>query len=97
VFISAFGSPPIADAAVPLATGFTGPAIGFSDLFLFNGRDTVSRSIVLEVTGFKVPEMAKFGQLNVLDFPCVPTDGFVEIDNFGVRKGKGSEKLKDVL
>ena len=33
----------------------------------------------------------------MLDFSSVPTDGFVKVDNFGMRKGKGSEKLKDVL
>ena len=33
----------------------------------------------------------------MLDFSCISTDGFVEVNNFGVRKGKGSEKLKDVF
>jgi hypothetical protein len=57
----------------------------------------VSCAIVLEVTGFEVSEMAKFGQLDMLDFPCVSMDGLVKVDDLGVRKGKGSEKLKDVL
>ena len=80
--ITTFGSAPIADTAVPLATGLIGPAVGFNDLFLLNGRVTVSCTIILEVTGFEVPETPKFGQLNVLDFSCISTDGFVEVNNF---------------
>ena len=92
-----FGSTLIADTAVPLATGLIGLAVSFSDLFLFNSRVMVSCTVILEVMGFEVPEMPKFGQLNVLDFSCVSTDGFVKVNNFGVRKGKGSKKLKDVF
>ena len=33
----------------------------------------------------------------MLDFSSVSMDGFVKVDNLGVQKGKGSEKLKDVL
>ena len=33
----------------------------------------------------------------MLDFPSVATDGFVKVDDFGVRVGKGSEKLKDIF
>ena len=61
VLIAALRGPPITDTAVPLAADFIGPAVKFGDLFLFNGRVTVSCAIVLEVTGFKVPESAKFG------------------------------------
>ena len=82
VSITTFGSAPIADTTVPLATGLIGPAVGFNDLFLFNGRVTVSCAVILEVTGFEVPEMPKFGQLNVLDFSCISMDGFVEVNNF---------------
>jgi hypothetical protein len=33
----------------------------------------------------------------MLNFPCVATDCSVKVNDFGVRKGKGSEKLKDIL
>jgi hypothetical protein len=79
-----------------LTTGFTGSAIGPGDLFLFNCT-TVSGTIFLEVTGFEVSETAEFGQFNMLDFPNVAANGFIKVNDFGVRIGKGSEKLKDVF
>ena len=42
-------------------------------------------------------ETPKFGELDVFNFSCVATDGLVEVDDFVVGKGKGSEKLKDVF
>jgi len=33
----------------------------------------------------------------MLNFPCVATDRSVKVNDFGVGKGKGSEKLKDIL
>jgi len=51
----------------------------------------------LEVTGFKVLKTSNFGEFNVLDFSGIATDGFVEVDDFGVRVRKGSEKLKNVF
>ena len=84
VLITTFESTPIADTAVPLVTGLIGPLVSFSNLFLFNGRVTVSCIVILEVTGIEVPETPKFGQLNVLDLSCISTDGFVEVNNFGV-------------
>jgi hypothetical protein len=33
----------------------------------------------------------------VLDFPGIVTNGFVEVDDFGVQVGKGSEKLKNIF
>jgi len=44
-----------------------------------------------------VAETPEIRELNVLDFTCVATDCFVEIDDLGVRNGKGAEKLKDVF
>jgi hypothetical protein len=38
-------------------TGFIGPVIRPSNLFLFNGGATVSSAIVLEVTSLEVSEM----------------------------------------
>jgi hypothetical protein len=61
------------------------------------GTTTVSSSIILEVSGFEVMESPKLGEFNVLDFPSIAADGFIEVDDLGVRVGKGSEKLKDVF
>jgi hypothetical protein len=33
----------------------------------------------------------------MFDFPRIATDGLVKIDDFGMRVGKGSEKLKQVF
>ena len=44
-----------------------------------------------------MPETPDFREFNVLDFPGVATDGFVKVDDFGVRVGKGSKKLKDIF
>ena len=41
--------------------------------------------------------MPKFGELNMLDFSSVALNCFVEVDDFDVRIGKGSEKLKHVF
>jgi hypothetical protein len=97
VSISAFGSFPIANPAVPLVAGFIGFAVGSSDLFLFSGVETVTCSVILQVAGFKVPETTEFGQFNVFDFTNIAADGLVEVDNFPVRNRKGSEKLKHVF
>jgi hypothetical protein len=61
VSVMAFRSSPVADSAVPLATGFVRPTIRFGDLFLFNGVSAVTCSIILQVVGFKVPESTEFG------------------------------------
>jgi len=44
-----------------------------------------------------VSEVSKLGELDMLDFSSVTADGFVQVDDLGVRKGKGTEKLKEVF
>jgi hypothetical protein len=78
-------------------TGFVGSAIKSGDLFLFNSGATVSSAIVLEVTSLEVLEPAKFRRLDMFDFSCVSTDGFVEVNDLGLGIQKGSEKLKHVF
>jgi len=77
--------------------GFGGSAVRLSDLFLFTGTSTVSSSIILEVMSFEVSEASKLGELDMLDFSSVTADGFVQVDDLGVRKGKGTKKLKEVF
>jgi hypothetical protein len=97
VLITAFRGTPIADSTVPLSTGLGRSAIWLSRLFLFTGAGVVPGSIILEVTGFQVPEASKFRKLNMLNFSDVVADCFVKVDDFGVGKWKGSKKLKDVF
>jgi len=54
-------------------------------------------SVILEVMGFKVLEATKFRKLDMLNFSDVAVDCFVKVDDFGVGKRKGSEKLKNVF
>ena len=44
-----------------------------------------------------MPESPNFREFDVLDFPGIASNGFVEVDNLGVRVGKGSEKLKNIF
>lgn len=97
VAVAALRGFPITDSIVPLTADFVGPSIWLIDLFLFVGTSTISCTVFLEVTGFKVPETSDFGEFNVLDFPGIATDGLVEVDDFGVRVGKGSEKLENIF
>jgi hypothetical protein len=95
--VTAFRGSPIADSTIPLTTGFVGSAIKSNDLFLFNSGATVSTAIVLEVMSLEVSEPAKFGQLDMFDFPCVLVDGFVKVNDLEVGIWKGSKKLKYVF
>lgn len=97
VSITALGGTPIADSTVPLSTGLGRSAIWLSRLFLPTGAGAVPGSVILEVTGFKVLEATKFGKLDMLNFSDVAADCFVKVDDFGVGKRKGSEKLKNVF
>src|SRR5882672_1523013 len=69
VAVAALRGFPITDSIVPLTADFVGPSIWLIDLFLFVGTSTISCTVFLEVTGFKVPETSDFGEFNVLDFP----------------------------
>jgi hypothetical protein len=80
-----------------LAAGVIGLAVRPNNLFLFNDGSTVTGAIILEVTGFKMPESTGFGQLDVLNFSRITADGFVKIDDLRVGNWKGSKKLKDVF
>jgi hypothetical protein len=57
----------------------------------------IARSVILEVSGFEVPEPSNFGEFNMFDLSGVAANHFVKVDDFGVRIGKGSEKLQDVF
>jgi hypothetical protein len=95
--IMAFRGSPVADSTVPLTTCLIQPMVKFCDLFLFRGGAAVSSTIILEVMSFKVSKLAKFGQLNVLNFADIPTDGFVKGNDLEMGIWKGSEKLKHVF
>jgi len=62
--------------------GIIGLAVSPNDLFLFNEGITVTGAIVLEVTCFKVPELTKLGQFDVLNFSCITADNFVKVNDF---------------
>jgi len=97
VLVTALRGATIAGTTVPLAADFVRPPLGFVDLFLFAGARLIASSVILEVSGFDVSETSDIGELDVLNFSNVPTDGFVQVDNLGMRVGKGAEKLKYVL
>ena len=58
--------------------------LGKTTSFLFAGTCIISCTIFLQVLHFKVPETPNFREFNVLDFPGITMNGFVEVDNFGV-------------
>jgi hypothetical protein len=97
VLVTALRGATIAGTTVPLAADLIRLPLGFVDLFLFAGARLIASSVILEVSGFNVSEMSNIGELNVLNFSNVSTDGFVQVDNLGMRVGKGAEKLKYVL
>jgi hypothetical protein len=80
-----------------LATNLNGTPTGLSDLFLFTRAGAITCSVFLKVSGFEVPEPSNFGEFNVLDLSGIAANRFVKVDDFGVRIGKGSEKLQDVF
>jgi hypothetical protein len=95
--VPALGGALVAYAIVPLTAGSGGPAIWSSDLFLFTRATVVPCAVILEVPGFEMTESAKLRELDMLNLSCVSADGLIEVDHFGVREGKGSEKLKNVF
>jgi hypothetical protein len=97
VLVTALRGATIAGTTVPLAADLIRPLLGFVDLFLFVGAHLIASSVILEVSGFDVSETSDIGELDVLNFSNIPTDGFVQVDNLGMRVGKGPEKLKYVL
>jgi hypothetical protein len=74
----------VADAVIPLPTDFTGPAVWPNDLFLFAGIATVPCAVVLEIACFEVMEPANLGELNMLDFSGVASDGFIQVNDLEV-------------
>ena len=70
---------------------------GSAGLFLFAGTCLVSPAVILEVTGFEMPESGHVGEFNMLDLSNIPSDGLVQVNDLSLRPGKGTEKLKDAF
>ena len=87
----------VAGPTIPLAADLFRPPTGLPGLFLFAGTNLVSGPVVLEVSSFEVTEPSDISKLNVLDFPNIPSDCLVQVNDLGIRVGKGSKKLKDIF
>ena len=78
------GRSAVAGPTIPLAADLVRPPAGLPGLFLFAGTDLVSGPIVLEVSGFEVTETPNVGELDVLDFPNIPSDCLVQVNDLGI-------------
>src|ERR1700736_6555306 len=91
---STLRSSTVAGAVIPLPADFRRSAPSPVSLFLFVDPGLVSSSIILKVSGLKMAEPADVSELDVFDFSNVAPYGLVQVNDFGVRVGKGAEKTE---
>ena len=81
---STLGCSTVAGPTIPLVADLVRLPAGLPGLFLFAGTDLVSSPVILEVSGFEVTEPSDIGKLDVLDFPNIPLDCLVQVNDLGI-------------